>query len=236
MTDDALRRIARLEQKIRDMETGELYSGMTTTGIIRGQQFRYEWMLGQPLYDFDTQALPSGWSWAGTPFVTPAVSYIGTSYLRLQHSVSGGRAFLLPPSPAPTQNQKHLFGIVTNWGASAQNTYVGYRLDDGTDNNYLEQVLATDSSQDSYRLLTRTRSGGGTVTVTTVMTIPRIYVHRMELEYAAGWWRLNVFCPSYIGRIPSVLPSFTATRIGIVYTSFETWEWVAMDGIGGSWP
>ena len=234
MTDDALRRIARLEQKIRDMETGELYSGMTTTGIVRGQQFRYEWMLGRPLYDFDTQALPSGWSWAGTPFVTPAVSYIGTSYLQLQHSVSGGRAFLLPPSPAPTQTTKHLFGIVTNWGTSAQNTYVGYRLDDGTDNNYLEEVLAKDS-QNSYSLLTRTRSGGGTVTVTTVMTIPRIYVHRMSLEYAGGW-RLRVFCPSYIGRISSVVPSFTATRIGIVYTSFETWEQVSIDGIGGSWP
>jgi len=236
MTDDALRRIARLEQKIRDMETGELYSGLTTTGIVRGRQFRYEWMLGQPLYDFDTQALPSGWSWAGTPFVTPAVSYIGTSYLQLQHSVSGGRAFLLPPSPAPTQTMKNLFGIATMWSMNAQNTYVGYRLDDGTDNNYLEQVLATDSSQNSYRLLTRTRSGGGTVTVTTVMTIPRIYVHRMSLEYSDGGWNLRVHCPSYIGLITSVVPSFTATRIGIVYTAIATREWVAMDGIGGSWP
>lgn len=100
--------------------------------------------------------LPAGWSWAASPFVTPpTVTLIDNTILRLTGYTAISRSFL---NKAVTTNRNYYL-LCPIYRLAATN-YIGWRIDDGTDNNYIEYYHSP-QSDGSFSLLKKTRTGGG---------------------------------------------------------------------------
>ncbi|WP_054522192.1 hypothetical protein [Thermanaerothrix daxensis] len=177
--------------------------------------------------DFTT-TIPSGWSWAGSPFVTPPsvlVSY-GT-YLNISGFTSASRVFFCRSAPST------FFAIVSICGmeTGVNGNEVGLRVDDGTDNNYAELVW---QYNDGIRLLARSRVGGGTPTETASATLFFLPPAPIVLYPSGSLWSdwQAVYTTNWAGRVclPNS-PSFTWTpsRIGITAratgTSWMRYYW-----------
>lgn len=122
---------------------------------------------------FDGSALDSAWAWETGygSFVTPGQVELGTipSNLVLSQttSSSGPKSFL-----KRTNNLTGaLFGFGLVFNDPADQMYVGCRMDDGTDNNYVESLLRWASATNLVSLISRIRTGGGAVTTTVHFTL-----------------------------------------------------------------
>lgn len=173
---------------------------------------------------FNTSAAMSGFSWQGSPYVTPTTNTtIRDDFLYIGHSSTSQKMFYAK--------------AVTNSAAAWQikkaecrarlgvNANVGLRFDDGTDNNY-GQIYLTSLNNGMQRLDFTYRSGGGTaVTNTSAVIVPCSQFVNMALYsyytggsyYALGyifgedgtWINIVGFNSTALANIPS------AGRVGI---------------------
>jgi hypothetical protein len=86
-----------------------------------------------------TQVLESGWAWAGTPFSVPSNKDIqGGTWLRIWGLSANQACFLYQNNPSST------WEVWTRLYANAiPYLEMGLRLDDGTNNNYIEAYFTT---------------------------------------------------------------------------------------------
>lgn len=117
---------------------------------------------------FETDALNAAWSWAAySPFVTPGqidLSIID-SILILSFdttTASGPRGFMYRTDSIT--NGFFGFGLTFNNPLASQIS--GCRMDDGTDNNYVEVLFRKESGGNRLEIISRYRTGGGAVTTT----------------------------------------------------------------------
>lgn len=122
---------------------------------------------------FRSGAIPSGFSWQGSPFdgvpTTLAYNY-SLDYLAAIANSSGGRVFLSKPvtyTAGAWQNKSFFARLRTG-----VTTIIGVRADNGTDDNYAEMVADASAANGAYILKFRYRTGGGAVTVYSGPTIP----------------------------------------------------------------
>lgn len=140
--------------------------------------------------DFDVDSMPAGWSWAGSPFVTPAtVDFNNPSLLGVGWSSTGSERAFLYSSGSPANSSPGACAFVNSLTAGM---YTGVRLDDGTDNNYVELSLALSSvSPNVYLLRGKYRTGGGSVTTTDSDTwnlpIPPIFYMSISGTKWSSW-------------------------------------------------
>jgi hypothetical protein len=173
-------------------------------------------------------ALPSGFSWTGSPFATPTVTYSAGSYANISASTSG--AFL----------QKSASGAVYVTARVAQFnalTEVGVRADDGTDDNYAELLMVSDASGVA-QLVVRTRASGGTpaevsfdygIAANQFLTIA--LNHRDTSGLVARSFLVNEFGVGFY--FAGVTSSFTVARAGLVARSLIATRAMYVDWMQG---
>lgn len=186
---------------------------------------------------FRGSSLNPNWSWAGAPFATPATVSVAGSILNVSN-FGPGRAFLWTPyvtSSATWLASVALYSAVTDHCA-------GVRLDDGTDNNYVEAVLKVNSTTPvDWLMQFRRRAGGGLVVATSgnVLTAPLNYVVRLYLS-GTLWSSWNVTPLLQVGMGQSgLMPiagttglTWTPTRAGLIFdasTTASTWQTFYVD-------
>ncbi len=170
---------------------------------------------------FDGSTLPAGFSWQGSPFVTPTVDLSDTpSYLSLL-SAGAERAFLAT-STIPSTSVLPI--IVLGWVLGSAGSYAGWRLDDGTDNNYFEWVLSGD-----LKGTVRTRVGGGAVATVSGSAMPLgemfgLRMNRTGTKYSSWGANLYMMKPNQGALIQTLQAtsattnaSWTPSRFGIVF-------------------
>jgi hypothetical protein len=130
---------------------------------------------------FNTDALPAGYAWAGAPFATPSTVDLTTypSMLTLSQATTDIRAFLYTSTiPGSTL----LPVIYCGWSLGSATSMIGIRMDDGSDNNYIEWLLSGD-----LKGTMRTRVGGGAVaTVQVRLPLPLMYGLRCNRTHSLG--------------------------------------------------
>lgn len=181
--------------------------------------------------DFTSTSLPSGWSWAGSPFVTPPIvdyAYSGT-LLRARGYTSAFRSFLFK-----TVSNQYAYSILCGFEAGTQSgAYAGVRLDNGTDNNYAEVVWwnVWSTTDPTIRVYLRQRTDGGTVVETEMtnfrMTLPPALTRlTLAISLAPGgtfWfnWQPRARVDNQYFRISGSsngsTVSWTPTRVGFVF-------------------
>ncbi len=199
---------------------------------------RFEGLIFTLNTNLDFASIPSGWTWAGTPFVTPTATIVNNSWLKTQLGANQ-RAFLVAPG-TPTATRKIIGGVFLHAGTDA--TYAGLRYDDGTDNNFIELVAGAHLTVvDQMRFLSRIRSGGGAVTETVVYTTDREFLHFLEYSVTGTPWsswglRIGIYNPVLYAAYSTAAVSFTPSRVGLVFYASDSWQFVAIDALGGTWP
>ncbi|GIK36578.1 MAG: hypothetical protein BroJett011_04110 [Chloroflexota bacterium] len=117
--------------------------------------------------NFDGSSLDAAWAWAGAPFVTPTTSFSVPSALQVNFGAVNNRAFLYRTTNLGINHKAR----VCLTGAT-NGLYVGYRWDDGTDNNYFEAALRL-VTLTTWDIILKKRAGGGAVTTTSQLTVYR---------------------------------------------------------------
>jgi len=171
----------------------------------------------------------AAFAWQGAPFTTPVLaSYAyANDYLRWVHS-SAARFFLSCPitnSAAAWQNK-------SIWGRLAATCYgsFGLRIDDGTDNNYVEIYLDATAADGDQRLRFSYRSGGGAVVTNTakpVLLQGSFVVLRLRCYYSAETYAVYGYSVNETGGsdnianfgTPAISWCPTAGRVGLVGTT-----------------
>lgn len=167
----------------------------------------------------------TGMMWAGAPFAVPAVVALDNSILDISTT---GRSFIYQQMAATNTYDK--LASVAHRGYTLDDL-VGLRLDDGTDNNYLEVLLRiSQASPALWCVRTRRRTGGGAITTQDsddFHTDPG-FVLRMEIDGTPweAWnaWPVLHTNMGFAGRMlkPFTLLgganlAFTPTRAGVVF-------------------
>jgi hypothetical protein len=167
----------------------------------------------------------TGMAWAGAPFAVPGTVNLENSVLL---AVTLTRSFLYQPLPATNTYTKRasvaLFSVTLN-------DLVGLRLDDASDNNYLEVVLmVSQASPTQWTVRTRRRTGGGAVTTQDgdAMNTDPGFILAMVMT-GTRWSAWNAYPAlntnmGFAGRmfkpyttLGAVNLAFTPTRAGIVF-------------------
>jgi len=213
--------------------------GMAQGRVVRGQDARCIPFVNTYWEDF-TSVPSSGWTWAGSPFVTPPLVEIkNTTVLYSSGFTNGERSFYYRSAPVTTSSGGFYFlpYLATNQNGQ----YAGLRLDDGTDDNYIEVVVEWQSAVSPllYKILYRT--GGGSVTTVTATNIPSSPFLPDAIRAAVGgtpWsnWRIEVILYDHysIIRPGAVTPyiSWTPARVGFVAKNgTQTWQESGIDFI-----
>lgn len=158
----------------------------------------------------------SGYAWQGAPFIgapgSAAYDY-RNEYLRIPGMSAGQRAFMstaITNAAASWQN-KGLYGRFT----TGQTKEIGFRIDNGGDNNYAEAYVDGLAVDGTISFTFRYRTGGGAVTtVTSGITIPRGVLLNIVLRnvYSGG----NYSFGGYLLSEPNELFSITGFSTGTV--------------------
>jgi len=154
---DLVRRIVGLERRLAEIEARENAAN------------RLPFPLGTTTYREDFTSIPSGYTWAGSPFSTPpTVTIVNQTVLATSGFTGSEKSFYYVAMPASLRNYFYLPYLNTNLAGQ----YAGLRIDDGTDNNYVEAVVQWQNTNPPllYRIYYRT--GGGTVTTITPSVVP----------------------------------------------------------------
>lgn len=128
-----------------------------------------------PITHFRTGAMPDGFAWAGAPFATPStiqwsqagdygVFADGTNIAYLYKSIANGRNKVLSAR----------YGVI-------HNASIGFRIDDGTDNNYVQAALVY-VGNGAAQWKAQQRTGGGAVVSTDLIQAPA------NIFYACQMW------------------------------------------------
>ena len=168
----------------------------------------------------------TGMAWAGAPFVVPASVTLENSVLSV--GLLTGNAFLFQ-TLRPANTYDKLASVALS--SSVVDDMVGLRLDDATDNNYLEVLLrVSQASPTLWTVRTRRRTGGGAVTTQDAddMHTPPGFVLRMDMV-GTPWEAWNAYPAlhtnwGFRGRMykPFVALggpdlAFTPTRAGVIF-------------------
>lgn len=208
----------------------------------------WDWIVSRgdnPDTHFRDATIPSGFSWAGSPFVTPTVNWQDTlSRVAVQFSTTSQRSFLYSSTIADNAKVAGVYLATTS-----ADLFVGLRLDDGSDDNYKEVVLKSAVvSSNSYGILEqRSRAGGGGVSSNTAnFEIPTPQQVRIGAAVTGTVWSAWSLRPLYRGLFAPGASfwapnadaggnaSWTPTRVGLVFgggASYATWmklyaDWV----------
>lgn len=186
--------------------------------------------------DFTSTSMPSGWSWAGSPFTTPpTVDYASLgALLRARSYTSAFRSFLFKSAP-----NLYAYSILCGFEVGTQTgTYAGVRLDDGTDNNYAEAVWwnVWSTTEPNIRVYLRQRTGGGTVVETEMtnmrQTMPLTFA---RLTLAANGTRWSSWFPvvrldnqyfRLTGSNNGSTASWTPSRAGVIFGAPSAQDWM----------
>lgn len=226
--------LEKLESRINDLEKREILSTtdqadhliLEMAGLSRGSGSTH----------FRSLTDLAGMTWAGSPFIgTPSDITYEKSTL-LVRGMSSGRAFL-QKSGAPI-GQPVLIAALRSGSVG----YVGIRLDDGSDNNYVFLGLESSSSGGSaysfYRFTQTT--GGVTTNFTTSAREVDIRGSILLLSISGTKWSSwrPVALNRYVGlrgaqnwiRDVSATVTWTPTRVGIEIGGLTaTWQLVHFD-------
>lgn len=188
-----------------------------------------------PITDhFRGGSIPSGFAWAGSPFVTP--DYIAwsrdTEFATLQSAGScPKRSFLYKNVTNSASAWQYAFNVVR---ASVLLTCIcGVRIDAGNDNTYVEFYLV--ASGGAATIARKVRSGGGAITTTTSsisMPISSYLTIGLMTNDTYGAWQW-IFSEDTAGRLYAItdISSWApcAGRAGIIMTAQGDWDQALMD-------
>jgi hypothetical protein len=224
-------------------------------GNVRGGLLSDTWVSSSGTHFDGVTAMPAWLNWAGAPFVTPGnITYVYPSvlYLRMTNAVAE-RSFLYTPVTATNSLNIYLKGGLQALGngVSGTGTFWGYRIDDGSDNNYVEGGLVTcyDATATmavyARQWFRSYRTGGGVVTTiysNTLLTPPDCHF----FGSVGGTLWTNWYCTTLVyGHdhasysvywMPNATPSglgWTPTRAGILFDrrSVSTWHSLKIDAV-----
>jgi hypothetical protein len=210
---------------------------MTVGGIVLSDQLRrpFWWTI---VNDFTTNSPPSGWQWAGAPFVPPPQTQLigGTIYAATGYT-SHSRSFLYTP-----------VGPIYDWLVIRPHTLgvsvgaCGVRMDNGSDNNYVEVVITVPYATRIPEVHLRWRVGGGAINDVVCNNMSGWWlmgwgvVLGMELQ-GSRWssWRGRPRVMSPYGTAYDLLSdnttlTWTPTRLGfVVQSGASPWEQFGVD-------
>lgn len=184
--------------------------------------------------DFDETSLPSAFAgWAGAPFVTPDTVNLTTytSVLTMADATAGDRAFLYISS-APTTGR----GLLGVFGFSlGTDAFVGLRIDDGSDNNYVEAGIYGGGTS-KWLMRTYYRTGGGAVVTTTATDaaigplMPQVLLNITGTRWTSwgfnGWLSYPQNQSAFLAQMNLVAGTtgltWTPTRIGIAFRNITS--------------
>lgn len=167
----------------------------------------------------------TGMAWAGAPFAVPGVVALANSILYVS---TINRAFVYQ-NMAATNEEDKLGSVALQ--SNTLNDQVGLRVDDGTDNNYMEiNLRLSQASPTLWGVRTRRRTGGGAVTTQDsddMHTDPGFVLHMVFTGTLWEAWGVVPWLHTNMGfggtmRKPAVMLgganlAFTPTRAGIVF-------------------
>ncbi len=181
-------------------------------------------------------ALPIGWAWAGTPFITPpTVNYLQSGMQCIGYTVAS-RSFVYK---SYTANQRNHLAQASVYRLDVGG-YVGFRIDDGTDNNYVELVQAP-QSDGSFGFTRRTRTGGGAPVVTMLKSFVTPIPWAVLYCYLSGTlhsaWGVDFYIqgpgiPVQVLEFGGTALTWTPTRVGFaitVVTASATYLYATID-------
>ena len=139
--------------------------------------------------EFTANPVLGSWVWAGSPFGgTPAQVDVTSfpSWLYLGHSVASVRFFLYRTDGLSATDR---FRMIQSTVTFPDGMYSGYRIDDGTDNNYVESSVRKTASVSTLEMITKIRTGGGSVTTAVRQYINDYPVlHFLDLSMSGTAW------------------------------------------------
>lgn len=168
----------------------------------------------------------TGMDWAAAPFVVPAAVTFANSILSV--GLTAGNAFLYQTlRPANTYDKLASVALSSNTLGDS----VGLRLDDATDNNYIEVVLrVSQASPTLWTIRTRRRTGGGAVTTQDGDDMHTDPGNVLRMDMTGSYWDAWNVYPAlhtnmgFRGRmykpntaLGGVNLAFTPTRAGVVF-------------------
>jgi len=192
---------------------------------------------------FRGSALLAGWNWAAAPFVVPTFS-LADSILTVSFAAAN-RAFLYQSVPEIAINNSDKLASVSLL-ANTVDFGAGLRLDDGSDNNYVEVVLRVSQvSPTQWAVQGRSRIGGGAVNTVNgdALDAPLAYVLLMNV-YGQMWngWGIYPHLKTPMGHHaemfkPAADPAggaavWTPTRVGLIFDNVaggKAWEKAFVD-------
>ncbi|GAP10624.1 hypothetical protein BECAL_01797 [Bellilinea caldifistulae] len=194
--------------------------------------------------DFTSSSAPSGWQWAGSPFVTPPGVTFGYSGTLLRaYNISGSFRAFFYKTPVPSL---YSYSALCGFDVGSGSADIGIRLDDGTDNNYAEVVWRNiySTTDPNIRVHIRMRTGGGTVVETEVTNMRLAYIPAFDrltlIAFGTRWssWdpraaidNINIRLSG--SQVPGSNVSWTPQRVGIVIScaNAQTWHNYTVDAV-----
>ncbi len=131
-------------------------------------------------FRYAAATLTDYWTWAGGVFSAPAAVTIEDSLLKVRMSAGGASFLYYNIGDVPAGCKLASVGLLSN----TVGTYCGLRIDDDTDNNYVDLVLRVSAASPTQWIVRRRyRTGGGAVVTSDgdAMTIPTAMVLHMHL-------------------------------------------------------
>lgn len=139
-----------------------------------GRGYAARFVNGSTIYDTHfrgANTIPTGYAWQGAPFAAPTVVYNQLSDYMRALVVAASRGFMsrAVTNAAANWQNKYMYGRFT----CALNGRVGMRVDNGTDNNYVQMFVDSTANDGTETLKFQYRDGGGAITtVTSNIVIP----------------------------------------------------------------
>jgi hypothetical protein len=206
----------------------DLYPNNDEAGLLSREVYRSRITPGAAIDDFDGSTWAAGWAWAGAaPFTTPTVTFAYPSCVSMCFA-GAARAFRYRTDALTTASYAKLCMANNTAG-----TFLGHRLDDGSDNNYVEFALRYVATN-QYDVISRVRTGGAAVTTTVhkVVEYP-IWVSLSQVPYGTlwsnwgAWGEIAIDSPGLYTCIFSSGLTWTPTRRGLhlsTAAAAATWE------------
>lgn len=212
--------------------------GMSGSQLVTANDIRINYNNIYSITEDFTSTTPSGWTWAGSPFVTPSVvQSIKSTWIRMNGMSGGERSFFYKTYIA----DQILFAMLPAINTNSGGMYTGIRFDDGSDNTYMEVVLWYSSSGTPFRIYYISRINGGAVTKTEVTNLAQTMFDGWLIHVIFGtrWsnWHSNAILTSMNGtwlrsNMDGPTMTFTPARVGIVIKfGGYTWQSVGVDAV-----
>lgn len=205
----------------------DFFASGDTIGLARREIYGMNATPGSIFDDFNG-GLSAGWTgWAGTPFVTPTLSYINpVGTIRASFASSPSRAFLYHNANLTSVRSIRPTIFTNNVGG-----YVGLRLDDGSDDNYIEFCLRY-CAISQYDWILNQRTGGAAAAITSYKIVEYPIWPIITMSLSGTFWSswvaqtyLRFNGPGGYVNGPGTL-NWTAARAGIIINHASG---------GGSW-